>query len=67
MKCQVLHSSTGVCIRKNKTVVNIKNPLPSAPLGLLQFQTDIINLSLEVCTLKEIIEKLVETSQLAAA
>jgi len=48
LKCHVIHSSTRVCILKNKTVVNIKNPLPSAPLGILQFQTDFSNLTLQV-------------------
>ena len=49
MKCQVLHNSTGVAVLKDKTVVNTKNPFtPSAPLGLLQFQTHYSNLSLEV-------------------
>ena len=49
MKCHLVHNSTGVCILKNKTLVNIKNPTsPGAPLGLSHFQTDIINLSVEV-------------------
>jgi len=48
MKCQMVHNSTGMVVLKNKTVVNRKNPTPSAPLGLLQLQTDIVNLSLEV-------------------
>ena len=52
MKCLVVHKSSGVVILKNKAVVNLsaKSFSPSGPLGLLQFQTDIFNLALEVKT-----------------
>ena len=54
MKCQVVHVSSGVCILKNKTVINMKkNTTSSAPLGLLQFQTDMFNLCLEVSVCAE--------------
>ena len=53
MKCVVVHKSSGVVILKGKTEVSMsKSPTtPSmAPLALLQFQTDIFNLALEVST-----------------
>lgn len=48
MKSYVYHRSTKVCILKNKTNINMKMVLSSAPLGLVQFETDITNLSLQV-------------------
>ena len=48
MKSYVYHRSTKVCILKNKANINMKTALPSAPLGLMQFETDITNLSLQV-------------------
>lgn len=48
MKSYVYHRSTKVCILKNKANINMKIALPSAPLGLMQFETDITNLSLQV-------------------
>ena len=48
MKSYVYHRSTKVCILKNKANINMKAALPSAPLGLMQFETDITNLSLQV-------------------
>ena len=48
MKSYVYHRSTKVCILKNKTNINMKLAQPSAHLGLVQFETDITNLSLQV-------------------
>lgn len=48
LKCYVNHMSTGVCVLKDKTSVCLKNNPSSAPLGILQFGTDIANLSLQV-------------------
>lgn len=50
MKSYIYHRSTKVCILKNKANVNMKAAIPSAPLGLVQFETDITNLSLKVST-----------------
>ena len=46
MKSQVVHSSSGVVLLKDKTVVNTKHA--SSPLAIIQFQTDTANLHLEV-------------------
>lgn len=53
MKSYVYHRSTKVCILKNKANINMKAALPSAPLGLMQFETDITNLSLQVSYIQD--------------
>ena len=45
MKCCVIHNSTGVCVIKKKLKIS---PRLGAPLGFVQFDTDITNLSLQV-------------------